>query len=65
MKFVYLITAFNTITWREYLPDPCVFETKREADWFCKVTERKHIHCSYKQVRVGKYKQVGVGKYKL
>jgi hypothetical protein len=59
MKFVYLVEAFDVTKWRKYLPDPCIFETKEEADKYCEFNENiynKDIIFAYKKLRVGKYK---------
>jgi hypothetical protein len=56
MKFLYLIECFDIDTWKLYHPDPCLFETEKEADRFCESIEDEYqgtIICSYKKVRIG------------
>jgi hypothetical protein len=56
-KFYYIVECFDLTKWKTYRPDPCLFETEKEADKFCEQIEDanyKEIYCSYKKSRLGK-----------
>ena len=56
MKTFYLIECFDKETGKQYIPDPGIFETEKEAEIYCDNVESESLLVTYSEVRMGKYK---------
>lgn len=54
MKNYYLVKAFDISTWHEFHPEPCLFETLKEAEFFCRKHTKKTVIYSFDKVTLGK-----------
>lgn len=55
MKYYYLIIALDKLTGNFYNPNPCLFETEKEAKHYLKINKNKTVSYAYKKVMVGKF----------
>jgi hypothetical protein len=57
MKYIYVISAFDTATWHQYMP--AAFMTQEEARKYCKISEKVYpdIYYTWVRIPISKYRK--------